>query len=226
MDQIVLVSQSPRRRALIQLLGYPVAVMAADVDEDSITLPDPAANVVQTAQLKAEKVLDILRAQLELQSSLVVAADTTVTLNGRFLNKPADADDARQMLRALRNRTHEVHTGLVLYHLPSGQSCHGVQTAVVTMRNYTDTEIDAYIATGDPMDKAGAYAIQHPQFQPVSYLEGCYMGVMGLSLCHLMQLMARLSLPVSANLASIAAAHAPYPVCGTFIQIKNNAKKV
>ena len=128
------------------------------------------------------------------------------------------------MLRALRNRPHEVHTGVVLTALPTGREVSGVNTAVVTMRNYSDAEIAAYIASGDPMDKAGAYAIQHPGFRPVARLEGCFTGVMGLSVCHLVQLFSELELMVKAEKTAVAAAHHHYP-CPLFDEIAGNLIK-
>jgi predicted house-cleaning NTP pyrophosphatase (Maf/HAM1 superfamily) len=92
----------------------------------------------------------------------------------------------------------------------SGQEVLGSHTAVVKMRRYTDQEMSAYITTGDPLDKAGAYAIQHPIFKPVEHLNGCYLGVMGLSICHLLQLLRQIDLPFQAELASLETAHQRY----------------
>lgn len=215
MLQIILASQSPRRRELIQLLEYPVTSMAAYADEDSVTDPDPAVNVVRTAQLKMDEIVARLWKNT-VDERLVIAADTTVALDGQMLNKPADAEAARQMLQALRDCTHQVHTGVVLHHLPSGRRVAGTHTAVVTMRDYTDAEIDAYVATGDPLDKAGAYAIQHPHFRPVARLDGCFMGVMGLSICHVLQLTDQIGTPLRADLAQIEAAHRQWIPCPVF----------
>ena len=124
------------------------------------------------------------------------------------------------MLTALRNRTHEVHTGAVLLELATGREVSGVNTAVVLMRDYTDAEIEAYVASGDPLDKAGAYAIQHPGFRPAAHLEGCFTGVMGLSLCHLAQLMEQLGLPDRADLTAVRQAHQHYP-CALYDGIIN-----
>ncbi|NJL57871.1 septum formation protein Maf, partial [bacterium] len=176
--KFILASQSPRRRELIQLLGFPFQVMVANVDEDSITDPDPALNVVQTARLKAAHIANQLQGASLSPQTLILAADTTVAFAGEMLNKPTNDADARLMLRRLGNRQHEVHTGFVLLNPVNGRECQGVSTAVVTMRPYTNEEIDDYIATGDPLDKAGAYAIQHPVFQPVAHLQGCYCNVM------------------------------------------------
>lgn len=209
--QLILASQSPRRRQLIQLLGFPVQLVTADVDERSITEPDPALNVVKTAELKARAVQNHLSdgsGQPDTRT-ILVAADTIVALEGRMLGKPADPDEAWRMLAALRGRTHEVHTGLFLIDLSTGQENAGVQTTTVVMRHYNDTEIAAYVATGDPMDKAGAYAIQHPAFSPVAQLQGCYLGVVGLSLCHLIQLLQGWG--ITADKTAVSQAHQGYP---------------
>lgn len=207
---LILGSQSPRRRELIQLLGLPVSSYAAEADEASITEPNPAVNVVETAVLKA----DLLSPHLPLQPnrrSLLITADTTVALERQMLNKPADEDEAKAMLVAMRNRTHEVHTGYVVQDLGSGKRIKGVHTAVVTMRNYTDAEIDAYIASGDPMDKAGAYAIQHPTFRPVAALSGCFLSVMGLPLCNLLTVLEQLAVPLPLELTAVQQQHQHYP---------------
>ena len=102
-----------------------------------------------------------------------------------MLNKPEDETAAFHMLTKLRGTQHEVHTGFVLRELTTGREWEGASTAVVTMRPYSDTEINAYIASGDPYDKAGGYAIQHPTFKPVAQLQGCYCNVMGLPVCDL-----------------------------------------
>ena len=183
--EFILASQSPRRRELIQLLGFPFRVMVADVDEDSVTDPDPAINVVETARLKSTRIAEQLENTAPTSHTIILAADTTVAFAGEMLNKPANDAEARTMLQRLGNRQHEVHTGFVLLDPANGREYQGVSTAVVTMRPYTNEEINAYIATGDPLDKAGAYAIQHPVFQPVAHLDGCYCNVMGLPICDL-----------------------------------------
>ncbi len=217
MIQFLLASQSPRRRELLGLLGYPFASMAADVDEEAITTPDPAENVVDTAVLKAAAIA----AQLPRRPGrrqIILAADTTVALDNAMLNKPADAVEARKMLAALRNRSHKVLTGYILWDTLSGKKQTGASTAVVAMRPYSDQEIDDYIATGDPMDKAGAYAIQHPEFQPAARIDGCYLNVMGLPVCDLILALARFGVPARADLTAVHKAHQNYP-CPVFDQL-------
>ncbi|MBK8431790.1 MAG: septum formation protein Maf [Chloroflexi bacterium] len=200
MFSLILGSMSPRRRALLALLGLPFVVQVADVDEDIITDPDPIRNVQQRAELKGRAL-----AAVSPPDALIIAADTTVAIEGEMLNKPADAAEARQMLGRLRGRWHEVHTGMVLV---QGERCVAVvDTTAVRMRDYSTAEIEAYIATGDPFDKAGAYAIQHPLFAPVAELQGCYLGVMGLSICQLRPLLAEFGLVASTDLGTLTAAH-------------------
>ena len=129
----------------------------------------------------------------EAAGHLVITADTTVLLDGKVLGKPRDRDHARELLLSLRNRWHHVVTGVAVSRLSNGKpeiystSC----TTPVLMRPYSEEEIAAYIATGDPLDKAGAYGIQHPDFQPTERINGCYLNVVGLPLCTLVDLLAR-----------------------------------
>lgn len=204
MVTLILASASPRRQALIHLLGYPVEVRAADVDELSVTDPDPARNVVETARLKAEAVTTTVTG-----NGVIIAADTEVVLDGGLLGKPADAAEATRMLQRLRGRTHQVHTGIVVCRRPDGRTATAVSTTDVTMRDYSDAEIAAYVASGDPLDKAGAYAIQSASFHPVAILSGCYTGVMGLSLCRLSQALQAVGVPVSLPVAGHQAARCP-----------------
>lgn len=151
----------------------------ANVDEESVTHPDPARNALETARLKARAVAP------NYDEGIIVAADTTVAHAGEILGKPEDAHQARNSLQRLRGRVHEVHTGLVLTDAASRREITAVCATRVTMRSYSDEEIEAYIASGDPFDKAGAYAIQHTVFNPVAHILGCYSNVVGLPLCRL-----------------------------------------
>lgn len=218
--RFILASQSPRRRELLGLLGYPYECVVSGADEEAHIEAGPATYVLRTARHKAELVAAAETTAIQAAESgaspaggrrLVIAADTTVALAGEILGKPRDAAEARQMLRALGGRTHEVHTGLCVVEPATGREVSAVHTAAVTMRAYGPDEIDAYVATGDPLDKAGAYAIQHPAFSPVARLDGCYLGVMGLSLCELIVLLRRLDVPTRADRAALAAAHRGYP---------------
>lgn len=220
-NKLILASQSPRRRELIRLLGLPFESVVADVDEGSVTNPVPALNVVETAQLKSDTIAKRFFTHSADSSIWIIAADTTVALDNVMLNKPVDVDEAYAMLVALRNRPHKVHTGMVLHCPATGAEVTAVTSATVFMRNYSDVEIAAYIASGDPLDKAGAYAIQHPQFQPVSKLEGCFLGVMGLSICHLIQLMEQVGITREGELTAVLSAHQKYQLCPIFSQISH-----
>lgn len=218
--EFILASQSPRRRALLQLLGLPFRVMVANADEDSITHPEPATNVIQTARLKAAMIAAQLADEASAPGTLILAADTTVALGNDMLNKPADETAAWQMLTQLRDTQHEVHTGFVMIDLATGREWQGASTAVVTMRPYSNAEIKAYIASGDPFDKAGGYAIQHPKFHPVAHLHGCYCNVMGLPVCELIVALRefmglQLEQFGGLNLTAVSQAHQHYP-CPTF----------
>lgn len=209
MVQLLLGSQSPRRRALLGLTGYRFTATAADVDEESITEADPAQNALQTALLKAKWLL--ARTESAPEQRLLITADTTVALDEKLLGKPSNGREATDMLRVLHGRTHQVHTGVTVVDLQTGVLITGVHSAAVAMRAYSDEEIRRYVASGDPLDKAGAYAIQHPEFAPVGELSGCYLGVVGLSICHLLQLLTTLGLQPQVDLAALGAAHSGYP---------------
>jgi septum formation protein len=157
-------------------LGVAYAAFSPDVDET----PLPGETPLQTQH---RITLEKARAAKAAPGETVIAADTTVLLDGAMLNKPADADEAWAMLRSLRGRTHEVQSCVVIKR-GDGEVME-VVSSLVTMRDYGDAEIAAYIATGDPFDKAGAYAVQHPIFQPVERIDGCPLNVMGLPLCRL-----------------------------------------
>ncbi|MCB8965541.1 MAG: septum formation protein Maf [Ardenticatenaceae bacterium] len=210
MVRFILGSQSPRRRALLQLLGFPFEVMVADVDETLVADADPAVDAMLTAQLKARAIRGMLGEGRYDGETLLLTADTAVSIDQHILGKPVDTNDAWQMLRALRGRAHQVHTGFTLVNLATGQEVTDVHTAVVTMRDYSDDEIAAYIATGDPLDKAGAYGVQHPEFRPASQINGCFTGVMGLSVCQLLQTLAQWDILVPVT-SAITQAHHEYP---------------
>ncbi len=175
------------------LLGLPFTVATADVDERPQPGEDPRDMVQRLSRAKAQAVAG------EGHRGLIVAADTVVVLDGHILGKPRDAGQAARMLRQLRGMEHWVYSGLTVLDTESGQSFSRLVESCVWMRAYVDDEIARYVASGDPLDKAGAYAIQHPEFAPVARLEGCYASVMGFPLCHLWHILRRMdvALPVS-----------------------------
>lgn len=206
----ILASQSPRRRELFALLGYPFEIVVPDVDEDVHLGADPAAYVLLTARQKAEAVAAALASDSPAGRRVIVAADTTVDLDGAIMAKPGDAAEAWAMLAALRGRTHQVHTGVCVADTTSGRRLAAVHSADVTMRNYSDEEIAAYIDTGDPFDKAGGYAIQHPTFRPAATLSGCYTAIMGLPLCGLVVMLRQLGIPDRIDPVALVDAHRGY----------------
>jgi septum formation protein len=188
---LILASSSPRRQQLLQMAGWTFSVVPASIDEQPIPPESPLAYVLRLAESKARTVLAGLPKSPP-DGIIIVAADTTVAVDGDILGKPADAAEADSMLRRLRGRTHQVYTGLAVLRV-GDQTLHSEITATdVCMRNYLQEEIWAYIATGDPLDKAGAYAIQHSGFRPVAGLEGCYANVVGLPLCRLVRMLEEL----------------------------------
>lgn len=207
--RFLLASQSPRRRELLGLAGFPFQVQVAGVDEALVTIPDPAQNSIDTARLKAETIA-AQPPEAHGEHLIIVAADTTVALDGAMLGKPSSAADARRMLLALRGRAHQVHTGMALFDLASGRELTAVHSATVTMRPYSDREITQYIASGDPLDKAGAYAIQHPRFRPAAALDGCFLGVMGFCLCQFLCALDQLAVPRRADFSALRRAHQGY----------------
>ena len=186
--RLLLASGSPRRKDLLQLLGLPFVVQPSDADEQTLPLESASEMVVRLSRDKAQALLPHARGRL------ILAADTTVAFHGIVLGKPADPQDATLMLRQLRGKTHTVYSGITLLDSASGESRTELVESRVVMRRYSDTEIAAYVATGDPLDKAGSYAIQYAQFRPVARITGCYANVMGLPLCHVYCLLRDLSL--------------------------------
>lgn len=185
--QLILASSSPRRQQLIASLGIPYRIIKPDIDETRHPGEAATQYVQRLSQEKAQAVARQLgndETVLAADTAVILAADTTgVDAAGEILGKPADADEARAMLRRLRGRPHQVCTAFTLLCTTPPPPAHTeVVCTTVHMRDYSDHEIEAYIATGDPFDKAGGYAIQHEGFQPVARIEGSYTNVVGLPL--------------------------------------------
>jgi MAF protein len=185
--ELVLASQSPRRRELLALLGLPFKVFTAKLDEVPQVGEAPADLVVRLSRAKAHATRLEYGQDTEdgCGTVLFIACDTIVALDGDLLGKPRDEDEATAMLHRLRGRFHSVHSAVTLVKAATGNTLTDAAETRLRMRAYTDAEIAAYVASGDPLDKAGAYAIQHPGFHPVAELQGCYASVIGLPLCHL-----------------------------------------
>lgn len=173
-----LASNSPRRREMMDWLDWDIQAAAANIDESRRVDESPRDYVMRVSKEKVETLISSAQS-----GSVVIAADTIVVLDGNILGKPRDASDAFDMLQKLRGRTHHVLTAIAVR--TGGRVIQDICCSPVTMREYQSDEIDAYITSGDPMDKAGAYAIQNPIFHPVSDFSGCFASVMGMPLCHL-----------------------------------------
>ena len=177
--EIILASQSPRRQELLKLIGIPFAVRVADIDE---TL-EPCAPEIAVAQLSRKKA----EAVPHTADETVIGADTVVVLDGEILGKPADEADAFRMLRFLSGRRHQVMTGVTVL---QGDRCVSVtEVTEVSFRELSDGEIRDYIATGEPMDKAGSYGIQSGGALFVDGIHGDYYNVVGLPVCRLHQIL-------------------------------------
>lgn len=188
---LLLASASPRRRHILSRLGLSYHVAVPPFDEDAALqqyLGPLDELAVWLARHKAVSAHTLPAAV----GAIVITADTTVLLDDKELGKPRNPQHAQELLLALRNRWHTVITGVTVSKIINGKvtvrsaSC----ATPVLMRPYSAEEISAYIATGDPLDKAGAYGIQHASFQPTARIQGCYLNVVGLPLCVLATLLA------------------------------------
>ena len=173
--KLILASASPRRREILAMAGYRFDILSPDVDENISELP-PAELVQELSRRKAAAA-----AALTDPANVVLAADTVVSLDGEILGKPADSTDAAEMLTRLSGRTHTVYTGITLRDCKT--SVTQMVAAQVTMRNIAKEEIDAYVATGSPLDKAGAYGIQEVAGMFVREIQGDFYCIMGLPIC-------------------------------------------
>lgn len=205
---MVLASTSPRRQALLHALGLDFTAHAANIDETPLPNELPAALAQRLAVIKARAVSDALG-----EPALIIAADTVVALDDALMCKPLDAAEARAMLVALRGRDHHVVTAISVFDNFTGIQRTVVNDTLVTMRPYTNDEIDGYIATGDPFDKAGGYAIQHPTFRPVAAINGCFASVMGLPLADLRGLLAEFGVSVATALPPICRTQGAIACC-------------
>jgi MAF protein len=203
---LVLASNSPRRKQLLTVGGWEFHVVVPIVDETVRLGEQPGEYVRRVALSKALAVLDGRHVGLP-DDAAILAADTAVVdvvfwpetereeqKELEILGKPSSPAEAGAMLRRLRGRSHQVYTGLAVVRARDRLTLTDVVVTEVPMREYSDAEIEAYVATGDPFDKAGAYAIQHPTFRPVQNLQGCYANVMGLPVCQAARLLGQIGL--------------------------------
>ena len=181
-DEIILASSSPRRSFLLGLVRIKHKVVVPRVREEDHAHEDPVKHVLRLAGLKAHS------ARGRVKRGIILGADTIVVMEGDILGKPRNKRDAKRMLRRLSGQWHTVYTGLAVVDAANGMETMGYERSLVKIRKMTDVEIDAYIATGEPMDKAGSYGIQGYGAAIVEKVRGCYFNVVGLPLVKLLYL--------------------------------------
>jgi septum formation protein len=234
----VLASGSPRRREFMELLGLPFIVVTPSsieksIDETPLPGERPPALVQRLSRIKAEAVAvtlpsltlpafaSLTKNQAYEYDAIVIAADTIVVLDNKILGKPNNPAEARQMLKQLREQCHFVYSGLTVAAVswePDQSQAHITESVTrlhqskVWMRQYTDVEIEAYVASGDPLDKAGAYGIQNKTFTPVAQLEGCFASVMGFPLGELAAALKEINISLP-PIAPLCTQHTDYPCC-------------
>ena len=183
---LILASASPRRAAILEMLGFEFEVMPTRAEENHIATAAPLEQARHLARLKAEEPADAR------QQGIRIGADTIVVVDGRILGKPADDDAALDMLRLLRGRWHRVHTGLALHDLGTRRTLDAVETTDVLFAHWDDDVLRRYVQTGEPADKAGAYAIQGLGAMLVREIRGCYYNVMGFPVARFLALLREL----------------------------------
>jgi septum formation protein len=181
--KLILASASPRRAEILRNAGFPFDIFPADVDETILRDERAEDYVRRLAEEKARVAMERLTPHSV--PAIVIGTDTTVVADGRILGKPADKEDARRMLRLLSGQTHEVLTGLSVTRSADSRSASHVETTRVIFASLSESEIENYLASGEPFDKAGAYGIQGIGGRYVTRIEGCYFNVMGLPLSRL-----------------------------------------
>jgi len=178
--KLILASSSPRRAQILRDAGISFTVLSSAVDETPYPHETPQQMVQRLADAKAELV-----AARAVGSSIVIAADTVVVIDNQILGKPRSTDEARHMLEMLSGRTHSVITGVSLIRLPEMERRQFVETTLVHFAHLSSEDLSRYLATGEPFDKAGAYAIQGHAGRYIPRIEGCYFNVVGLPIAHL-----------------------------------------
>ncbi len=190
---LILASASPRRRSLLSILNHNFRVQNSEIDEAILPGEKPLDYVLRLATTKSRAIKPT-----SVERPVVIAADTAVVDGEKILGKPNSKEQALQMLIQLRGRAHEVITGLAVFDVHQAANLTDLCSTQVLMRDYQLSEIEEYIESGDPMDKAGAYAIQNSNFNPVTHIRGCYANVVGLPLCHLASILNQLDIPYDA----------------------------
>ncbi len=172
--KLVLASTSPRRESLLRMIGFDFEVVDSEIDEESEVYTIPEVHVLELAQKKALKVAETIN------SGLIIGADTIVVLDNQILGKPRDSKQAKETLRKLSGRTHFVYTGFAIVDKTSRKMLSEFEKTRVSFRNLEDEEIDRYVQSGSPLDKAGGYGIQDQGALFVERIDGCFYNVMGL----------------------------------------------
>jgi septum formation protein len=185
--KLILASASPRRAEILRAAGFTFTVLSSAVDETPYPNESPQEHVQRLAAAKAELV-----AARAVGPAIVIAADTVVTLEGKILGKPRSTEDARKMLEHLSGRTHSVLTGVTLIRLPDAESRSFLESTAVHFARLSEDDIVQYLATEEPYDKAGSYAIQGRAGRYIPRVEGCYFNVVGLPLARLTRALAEL----------------------------------
>jgi septum formation protein len=187
--KLILASSSPRRAGILRDAGIAFDVRATQIEEARLPNESVEKMVARLAEAKARAATE---SSGEKNSAIIIGADTAVELDGEIFGKPRDAADAREMLSYLSGRTHYVVTGIYVLRLPDGAARSAVETTAVTFARLDQQEIDAYVRTGEPLDKAGGYAIQGRAGRYIPRIEGCYFNVVGLPLARLYALLGEL----------------------------------
>jgi septum formation protein len=185
--KLILASASPRRAEILREAAIPFTVLSSAVDETPFPGESAQDHVLRLSIAKAELV-----AARAVGPAIVIAADTVVTIEGRILGKPRSSDDARHMLQTLSGRTHSVITGVALIRLPDAEQRTFVESTLVHFDRLSEEELNRYLATDEPYDKAGAYAIQGRAGRFIPRIEGCYFNVVGLPLARLQHALSEL----------------------------------
>ena len=186
--KIILASSSPRRRELIEFLGTPVDFVVPEyTEEPPYESENPASYAVRMSESKV-----LVSSEDQESGTIIIGSDTVVSIDNVILGKPRNDGHAEYMLRLLRNKEHDIHTALSVLWKNKHQLTSTKVITGVRMRDYSDMDIARYIASGDPMDKAGGYAIQNKEFPLVENLEGCYTSAIGLPLCNLTETLTKI----------------------------------
>lgn len=189
MKRLLLASASPRRAMILRQIGIDFEQIVSNIGDEQSDVTDPGGHVLALSRRKAE---DVAQGTTE---GLVLGADTVVVLDGCFLGKPGDRDTAKKMLRRLSGRQHSVFTGLTLIDLQAGRELGEYEETQVWMRSLSEEEIEEYVATGEPLGKAGGYAIQGLGATLVEMIEGCYYNVVGLPIVRLLKMLRQMGFP-------------------------------